>query len=382
MLERISIQMPFEGHVHFRENEVMRAVAPYTAKHFWGAIVMPNTDPPMTTIAQTVAYRRDIEDATKAVNPDFMPLVGLYLTENLDPEEVRLAYTKPVQTRLNLPRRGAEFLKYYPKGGTTNSKHGVVDIMKCAKVLEVAEKIGMPVCLHGEKVLKPSGCTIDHLDRERYFVEGPLEEVLKNFPALNVCLEHISTKEGIERVSDDESGRLRASITRHHAMFTHADLFEGGMWPDLNQMPTYKHEPDRRAIRSAMFSGDRRFYAGSDSAPHPASKKYSSCCPFGVFSAPGLLEGYATVWSEAGKLETAEDVVRFNNFMSVNGPRFYGFLPSPKTIDLVREEWTIDEPVHVQYEAKADGTEARSELYYPLGAHPGRTIPFKWKVVT
>lgn len=379
MLERISIQVPFDAHVHFRQGEVLKTVVPFTAKHFWGACAMPNTDPPILTAEAAIEYRRNIEDAARRINKDFVPLVGLYLTDTLHPDEVKKAYVDLLETKANMTRRAAEFLKFYPKGGTTNSKYGVVDIMSLRPQLEIAEKIGIPVCLHGEKVLKQSGSVIDHLDRERYFVEGPLEDLLHSFPGLRVVLEHISTREGIERVWDDESGRLAGSITAHHPMFTHVDLFEGGMRPHLNNMPIFKHEADRRAIRQAMFSGDKRFFAGSDSAPHPESKKHSACCPFGIFSAPGLLERYATIWSDAGKLKTPDDVIRFNNFMSLNGPYFYGFEPHTKTIDLIREEWSMTEPVYLRLDTDTDQT-FHGEYFHPLGAHPGLIIPFTWKV--
>lgn len=367
---------PFEGHIHFRQDDTLKAVVPFTAKHFWAAVAMPNTTPPITTCDQAVAYAEEIEKAAASVNKDFRALVGLYLTDDLDPNEIKNAMTKSA-TRNSQPRRLAEFVKFYPMGATTNSSHGVKNILKCDRVLHMMEKYKMPLCLHGEVNFDERG-VLDHLERERIFVNEVLPALQQQYPRLKIVLEHISTKEAAKAV-DKGLPTLAATVTPQHMMFTHADLFEGGLRPHLFCYPILKHQSDVAAICRLVFKRHPRVYAGSDSAPHMVSKKHSACCPGGVFSAPGLLERYATIWSTHGKLNTPEDVVAFGDFMSRNGPRFYGFMPHKKKITLEQAVWSLEGSKYASYfeHGPWDGEIHR---FYPFGHKDIGEIPFQWKV--
>ena len=47
--QTLTIRRPDDWHVHLRDGDMLRAVAPYTARQFGRAIVMPNLVPPVTT---------------------------------------------------------------------------------------------------------------------------------------------------------------------------------------------------------------------------------------------------------------------------------------------------------------------------------------------
>ena len=49
-LQTLTIRRPDDWHVHLRDGEMLKAVAPYTARQFARAIVMPNLVPPITTV--------------------------------------------------------------------------------------------------------------------------------------------------------------------------------------------------------------------------------------------------------------------------------------------------------------------------------------------
>lgn len=376
MTRQFSIHIPFEGHIHFRQGETLKAVVPFTAKHFSRAVAMPNTSPPITTCDQAVAYAEEIEKAAASTDPNFRALVGLYLTEDLDPEEIKRAMTKTV-TRDSQPRRLAEFVKFYPKGATTNSSHGVADILACDDVLLMMQKYKMPLCLHGEVNFNAQG-TYDHLDRERIFVKEVLPLLQQRYPQLKIVLEHISTREAAKAVQHGLP-TLAATVTPQHLMYTHTDLFEGGLRPHLYCMPILKERVDVSAIRNLVFSGHPRVFAGSDSAPHVINKKHSACCPAGVFSAPGLLERYATIWSEHNKLSKPEDIAHFGRFMSINGPTFYGFLPDPKMITLTKERWIMEGSEYLSC-VPQDVAGSDQLRFYPLGHKDIGEIPFEWRV--
>ena len=54
---RLTIRRPDDWHVHLRDGDMLEAVAPYTARQFARAIVMPNLVPPVTSVAAAEAYR-------------------------------------------------------------------------------------------------------------------------------------------------------------------------------------------------------------------------------------------------------------------------------------------------------------------------------------
>ncbi len=301
-MRRLTLRRPDDWHVHLRDGAMLADVVNYTARQFARAIVMPNLKPPIATVAAARAYRDRI---LAALDPDlaFTPLMTCYLTDSIDPGEVERGFTQGVFTACKL----------YPANATTNSAHGVTDIAKIYAVLEVMQRIGMPLLVHGEVTDRH----VDIFDREAVFIDRILSKLVKDFPALKVVFEHITTADAVAFV--EASGpNLAATITPHHLAINRNAMFEGGIRPHLYCLPIVKREPHRLALRRAATSGSAKFFLGTDSAPHPVGDKESACGCAGVFNAPYALESYAKAFDEEGALD------RLEAFASENGPRFYG----------------------------------------------------------
>jgi dihydroorotase len=299
---RLTIRRPDDWHVHLRDGAMLAAVVNHTARQFARAIVMPNLKPPITTVAAARAYRDRILAAV-APGLDFRPLMTCYLTDAIDAGEVERGFAEGVFAACKL----------YPAHATTNSDHGVTDIRAIHGVLEVMQRIGMPLLVHGEVTDRH----VDIFDREAVFIDRVLGTLIADFPALKVVFEHITTAEAVAFV---EAGgpNLAATITPHHLAINRNAMFDGGIRPHFYCLPVAKRETHRLALRRAAASGSAKFFLGTDSAPHAAPDKESACGCAGVFNAPHALESYATVFDEEGALD------RLEAFASENGPRFYG----------------------------------------------------------
>ena len=310
----LTIRQPDDWHVHLRDGEMLKAVVNYTARQFGRAIIMPNLAPPVTTVAAAAAYRDRI---LAAVDPalDFTPLMTCYLTDTLDPAEIERGHSEGVFTAAKL----------YPANATTNSAHGVTDIKHIYPVLEVMQRAGMPLLVHGE-VTSPE---IDIFDREAVFIERILSRVVADFPELKIVFEHITTADAVAFV-ESTGPNIGATITPHHLIFSRNAMFEGGMRPHKYCLPVAKREKHRLALRKAATSGNAKFFLGTDSAPHTIGAKESSCGCAGIFNAPYAIESYAKVFEEENAL------ARLESFASENGPRFYGLPLNERQITLKR----------------------------------------------
>lgn len=328
-LQHFEMKRPADMHCHFRQDDMMRLVVPASAKDFGHVVAMPNTSPPITSVEQCRLYLADILRAAGpfAQQAGFHPLGTAYICEDLAPEELRKGFAEGVWVAAKL----------YPQGGTTGSEHAASSLRVVYPLFEVMQEIGMPLLIHGE-VVGPKFREHSRWDRERIFSEIVLPELTRDFPKLKKVCEHVSTKELVQRVWKNTSGYLAASITPHHALFTDGDVTRGGVFTDANCMPVIKGPEDRDAIQQAMLSGDERFFAGTDSAPHDTSKKYARCCSFGAYVAPGALMAYASVFEKHGAFQQEDGILRFERFMSLNGPKFYGLPPSTRQITMVRSE--------------------------------------------
>ena len=320
MNDTISIHRPDDWHVHLRDGDMLQRVAPYTARQFARAIVMPNLVPPITSVEAARGYRKRILAATP---PGFTPLMTCYLTDEADPGEIARGFEEGVWIAAKL----------YPAGATTNSASGVTDIGNIYPVLARMEQIGMVLCVHGE-VTEPE---IDVFDREKYFIARILVRLVKDFPALKIVLEHITTKEAVDFVEHGET--VAATVTPQHLLINRNALFAGGLRPHAYCLPIAKREEHRIAVRSAATSGAPNIFLGTDSAPHAREAKESACGCAGIFNAPFALESYATVFDEDGALD------RFEAFASVNGPRFYGLPLNEETVTLERAEIDVPEEI-------------------------------------
>ncbi|MBY0579256.1 MAG: dihydroorotase [Burkholderiales bacterium] len=316
-----TITQPDDWHLHLRDGLPMRDVLQHAASRFGRAIVMPNLKPPVTTVADALAYRQRILDALPA-GSDFEPLMTLYLTDNTPPAEIALAERSGI----------VHAVKYYPAGATTNSDSGVTDLSKCEAVLSEMEACGMPLLVHGE-VTDP---VVDIFDREKAFIEKTLSPLARRHPELRIVFEHITTKDAADFVKSCGSN-IAATVTAHHLLLNRNAIFSGGIRPHHYCLPVLKRESHRLALVEAAASGNPKFFLGTDSAPHPKSSKESSCGCAGIYTSHAGIELYAEAFEEAGALEALEA------FASFHGADFYGLPRNSKTITLVREEWGVPE---------------------------------------
>ena len=321
MTERLTIRRPDDWHVHLRDGEMLAAVSQYTARQFARAIVMPNLTPPVTTIAAAEAYRERILAALPA-GTDFTPLMTSYLTDAADADEIARGYADGVWAACKL----------YPAHATTNSAHGVTDIRALSSVLETLQRIGMPLLIHGEVTDRE----IDIFDREAIFVERTLAPLVRDYPALKIVLEHITTAEAAAFVTD-AGPNVAATITPQHLHLNRNAMFDGGLQPHAYCLPVIKRERHRLAVRAAAVSGSPSFFLGTDSAPHGRARKEASCGCAGIFNAPYALESYLAVFDEENALD------RFEGFASEHGARFYGLPLNDGTITLERREEAVPE---------------------------------------
>ena len=319
--QTLTIRRPDDWHVHLRDGEMLRRVAPYTARQFARAIVMPNLVPPVTTVEAASAYRERI---AAAAGPGFTPLMTCYLTDETDPDEIARGHADGVWIAAKL----------YPAGATTNSASGVTDFARLVPVLERMQAIGMVLCVHGE-VTDPD---VDVFDREAVFIERVLSRIVDDFPALKVVLEHITTEEAVGFITS-AGPNVAATVTPQHLIINRNALFAGGLRPHAYCLPVAKREQHRLAVRAAATSGLPKFFLGTDSAPHDRSAKESGCGCAGIFNAPFALESYATVFEEENALE------RFEAFASENGPRFYGLPLNDGTITLEKRETDVPQDI-------------------------------------
>lgn len=322
MSRTLTLTRPDDWHLHLRDGAAMAAVLPHTAHQFARAIVMPNLKPPVTTTAQALAYRDRIRAALPA-GLDFTPLMTLYLTDTLPPDEIRRAKAE-----------GIVAAKLYPAGATTNSDSGVTDIRKIHATLEAMQREGLLLLVHGE-VTDPA---VDVFDREAVFIERVMAPLRRDFPALKVVFEHITTREAAQYVA--QSGpETAATITAHHLLYNRNALFTGGLRPHYYCLPVLKREQHRQALVEAAASGSGKFFLGTDSAPHAVQLKEQSVCGAGCFTALSALELYAEAFDAAGALDKLEA------FASFNGPDFYGLPRNTGTVTLRQETWTLPEAV-------------------------------------
>lgn len=328
IVSTLTLTRPDDWHLHLRDGDALKAVVADSARQFARAIVMPNLKPPVTTVAQAVAYRGRILEALQgAVGDDpacagFDPLMTLYLTDRTDPAEIRRAKDSGV----------VHAVKLYPAGATTHSEAGVTAMAAVYAVLEEMQALGFPLLIHGE-VTDPG---VDVFDREAVFIDTVLEPLRRDFPALRIVFEHITTREAAQYVGQ-APGEIAATITAHHLLYERNALFKGGMRPHWYCLPILKRETHRQALLAAASSGSSRFFLGTDSAPHARHLKEHACGCAGCYTAPHALELYAAAFESVGRLD------RLEAFASHHGPDFYRLPRNTQQVTLERLEWVVPE---------------------------------------
>ncbi|MDC1173222.1 dihydroorotase [Methylophilaceae bacterium] len=316
MINELIINKPDDMHLHLREGAILGFVLKDTASQFARAIVMPNLNTPVTSVALAKKYY----DSIKSYGYNFEPLMTLYLTDILSKEEIRKAKESKI----------IQGIKLYPAGVTTNSKNGISSIDSCYNIFEEMEKNDLPLLVHGE-VSDPK---VDIFDREKMFIDKYLARICKNFPSLKLVFEHISTKDAVEFVINSSS-KVAATITPQHAMLSRNDLLSGGIKPHNYCLPILKRETHQKAILEAAISGNSKFFLGTDSAPHITSEKESACGCAGVYSAKTAIELYAEIFDKNDALDKLSD------FSNKFGADFYNLPYNKDKIRLIRKERQI-----------------------------------------
>tara|TARA_R100001369_G_scaffold23537_2_gene43284 strand:- start:855 stop:1904 length:1050 start_codon:yes stop_codon:yes gene_type:complete len=340
----LTLRRPDDWHLHLRDGAMLQAVLPETTRHFARAIIMPNLVPPVVTGDQARAYRDRIL-AARPAGSDFVPLMTLYLTEETDPDDVAAAHAAGLIAAVKL----------YPAGATTNSASGVQDFDKVRPVLDRMAEIGLPLCVHGEV----TDSSIDIFDREATFIDRILKPMRKKNPDLRIVMEHVTTQDAVDYVRDTAKN-LAATITTHHLIINRNHILAGGIKPHFYCLPVAKRETHRIALVQAAVSGDKRFFLGTDSAPHTDAGKLQACGCAGIFTAPNTMSCLAEVFEAAGALRQLEA------FTSLNGPAFYRMAPNEGTIRLVKGD-------PVSYPAQIDTADGPVTVFDP-------GFPLHWRV--
>lgn len=316
----ITITRPDDWHVHLRDGDVLTDTVRDISRYNGRALIMPNTIPPATDTDKALAYRKRI----MAQNPSdkFEPLMSLYLTDNTTSDEIRKAKAsgKIVAAKL------------YPAGATTNSDSGVTNAKNIYHVLETMQEVGMLLLIHGEVTTHD----VDIFDREKKFLDTVLAPIVNDFPNLKIVLEHITTSDAATFVKNANEN-VAATITAHHLLFNRNHMLVGGIKPHFYCLPILKRNTHQQALIEAATSGSKKFFLGTDSAPHAKGAKESACGCAGSYTAHAAVELYAEVFDNEGKLENLE------GFASHNGPDFYGLPRNQDTVTLVKESWDVAE---------------------------------------
>lgn len=318
MTQTLTLTAPDDWHIHLRDGTNLQTTVRDAARQFRRAIVMPNLTPPIVTAQQAMSYRKRILTALPE-NANFEPLMVLYLTDKTTAEEIREA-----------KRAGVVACKLYPAGATTNSDSGVTDVQRLTPTLETMAECGLLLLVHGEV----THSDIDIFDREAVFIDTVLTPLRERIPELKIVLEHVTTGNAVDYVLSNKTN-LAATITAHHLLFNRNHLLAGGLRPHYYCLPVLKRQTHQSKLIAAATSGDRRFFLGTDSAPHTQSSKESACGCAGCYTAHAALELYAEAFDRAGALDKLEA------FASHFGPDYYGLPRNRQTVTLMKESWKI-----------------------------------------
>jgi dihydroorotase len=318
-MKTLTITRPDDWHIHVRNGDILKMVLPHTARQFARAIIMPNLKPPVTTLAQALLYREEILAALPQ-GANFTPLMTLYLTAATTIAEIKAAADS----------EHVYAVKLYPAGATTNSDAGVADIKTIYPLLAALEKYQLPLLLHGE--VTDEACDI--FDRERVFINRHLTAIVRDFPALRVVLEHVTTSEAVQFV-ESAGDNIGATITPQHLLFNRNAILAGGIKPHFYCLPILKREQHRLALVKAATSGNAKFFLGTDSAPHATGLKENACGCAGCYSAFAALELYAEAFEQANALDKLE------GFASFFGADFYRLPRNADTVTLEKQSWTV-----------------------------------------
>jgi len=312
----ITLPIPDDFHIHLRQGKDLADYAKSAEQQFGRVLAMPNTEPPVNSAESVKKYKEEIFAAA----PGMEVLLTFKLNKNYCEQEL-----------LEMRQNGAVAAKYYPLGVTTNSQDGVAKIEDMYPTIELMEKLNFVLCLHGEE---PGAFC---LDREKEFLTH-LEKLCKTFPKLRIVLEHVSSAEAVECVKN-LSQNVAATVTVHHLILTLNDIVGDSLRPQNFCKPLPKLPKDKAAVRAAVFSGNSKFFLGTDSAPHALEKKECLCGAAGVYSAPVAIPILIEEFENENKLELLA------NFIAGFGADFYKIPRQTKKVTYVKKEWQVPKTI-------------------------------------
>lgn len=323
-IQTLTMNAPDDWHIHLRDNAALTTTVPHAAASFRRAMCMPNLVPPVKTTADAQAYRARIlaQVPRDSISQQFEPLMTLYLTESLTPEDIEDAVNSGI----------VKAVKLYPAGATTNSADGVTNINHCTDVFVKMESLGLPLLVHGEV----THSHIDIFDREKKFIDEVMMNLITKFPKLKIVFEHITTSDAADFVLS-QGKNVAATITPQHLLFNRNHLLVGGIKPHFYCLPVLKRQSHQQVLLDVATSGNPKFFMGTDSAPHATHTKENACGCAGCYSASIALPLYAQAFDSVGKLDKLEA------FASLHGPKFYGLPVNSDKVTLVRAPWQVPE---------------------------------------
>ena len=319
----LTLTQPDDWHIHLRDGDALNLTANDAAKQFNRVIVMPNLVPPVTNALEAKKYRDQILDAVDD-HLSLHPLMVLYLTDLTSAAIIETAQASGL----------VYAAKLYPAGATTNSQSGVTDIKKIYPALEAMQKFGMVLAIHGEV----THSDVDIFDREALFIETILRQVVNDFPDLRIVFEHITTEQAVDFVNAS-ADNIVATITAHHLLYNRNDMLAGGIRPHYYCLPILKRQRHQQALLEAATSGNKKFFIGTDSAPHTQQNKESDCGCAGAYTAYAAIELYAEAFDSMNALDKLE------GFASFYGADFYRLPRNTGTITLEKCIWQA--PTHL-----------------------------------
>ncbi len=306
----LTLSSPLDMHLHLREDEMLKQVAPFSAHAFAGGVVMPNLISPVNSLVKVQQYRKEIQKAC---------------TDHLFEPYMTLFFQQYSRDELEAVKDHIIGIKLYPAGITTQSESGVVDFSAIEATLDIMQELHIPLLVHGET----NGFV---MDREKEFL-STYQDIALKFSKLHIVMEHITTAAAVEFL--EKFDNVSATVTLHHLMITLDDVIGGLMQSDLFCKPIAKTPMDRDALRQAVFSGNEKIMFGSDSAPHPRHKKECVGCAAGVFSSPIALPLLVEIFEKENCLNLLQA------FVSDNAQKRYGITPPVKQVTLCDTMWQV-----------------------------------------
>lgn len=336
---RIELPKWYDLHAHFRQDELVEPlVRDHVKMGCVGILAMPNTKPPVAKVLKSdplpywsiETYKAQLEAAGQGDIKEV--IVPLYITKDTTPEMIE---------------EGAKSghlkaCKYYPPHGTTGADFGYpLEQFLKGDVFAALQDQGIVLCLHGEEHGQDAECYFDRkTNAEEFFYTERMPRLLEKYPNLRIVGEHITTKVAADFIAAAPD-HVGATITPQHLLYTVGHLLQG-LHYHLYCLPLLKFDEDREALRKAVTSTkNRKFFAGTDSAPH--TNKMTPCgCAAGCYTGGIAPQLYAQGFEEAGvDLSGREGQEAFKQFLSTNGPEFYGLPVSQESFVLEKAEQTI-----------------------------------------